>query len=96
MSSLTELQREIGDWHRNTFPLCSPLRILEKFQEEAEELIKEANIEEIADCLIVLLALCERTNVDAEKAVRDKFKTVQARDQAKRDEDRRIRQGDQK
>jgi phosphoribosyl-ATP pyrophosphohydrolase len=91
--TIEALQAEIGLWHRETFGEdCRISRILQKFEEEADELLLHGNTlsEEAADCMIVLLALCDRIGVSAQDCIRTKLDVVKVRDQAARDRERGI------
>lgn len=67
--TLNELQDEIGKWGEATFPRSTPGTILAHLQEEIVELVDAWNelrdgetgdIEEAADCFLLLLHYCHR------------------------------------
>lgn len=79
-------QRDVGQWHRRTFPVCSPARLATKLMEEAIEADHELwrhgysdtrlIRDEIADVAIVLMAIADRCGFDLQQAIDDKFARV--------------------
>ena len=79
-------QRDVGQWHRKTFPECVPSRLRAKLREETEEADSEflaagyrngARLRsEIADVAIVLMAIADRCGFDLQQAIDDKFARV--------------------
>src|SRR5687767_5440483 len=86
MVDLWKLQKQIGHWCGKTFPDQNEQTIDAHFQEEAQELhlavfthhgsresAREKIGEEIADCIILLLALAENAGIVASEEVRKKM-----------------------
>lgn len=86
MSSMVDLwriQKSIGYWCSKTFPDQNEQTIEAHFQEEANELHhavfglqigqERAVGKEIADCIILLLALAEHLGIKASEEVRNKM-----------------------
>ena len=85
--SFQKLQKEIGDWHIETFgPGDMNKRLARKLLEESAEFMVARNDEEAADVLIVLMAWAERNKKDLLEVVRAKFEVVRGRDQKSRDQ----------
>ena len=79
-----QLAHEIEAWHRRTFPVVSNEIIADKLHEEVRELqgCIEAGTplnEEIADVLIVLVALARRNGVDPVFEAKEKMETNRQR-----------------
>lgn len=78
---MNTLQSLIGRWHKVTFPNATILEVVEKLQEELNEVQVEWEFdgkdmaEELADCVIVLLSLAQRLDIDLESAIVDKMAT---------------------
>jgi len=80
---MNDLQKQITDWHKETFPAATDAEIIAKIKEELEELWEELAayrpgnldrvIDESADVVIVLSAFLGRIGVDLDSAVRDKM-----------------------
>lgn len=76
---MTTLQSLIGRWHKATFPDATILEVVNKLQEELNEVQTEWEFDgkdmdaELADCAIVLLALAQRLDIDLESAIMDKM-----------------------
>ena len=78
------IQTQIGQWHRNLYPICPNERLAKKYWEESLEcrlaLADGADWpQEAADVVIVLMSLCDRNNVDLMAEVARKFEIVKAR-----------------
>ena len=88
---MQELQKEITNWHKETFPAATEQQIVDKLLSEMVELTWElkdfsdgghnipAIIDECADVFIVMAALLGRNGVNLEMAVRDKMETNKKR-----------------
>lgn len=91
MVDLWKWQQRIGYWAKQTFPDQTPEMIESHFEEEAHELSKavlayvvqganpstESDVgEEIADCIILLLALADELEINASEHVAKKFAEV--------------------
>jgi NTP pyrophosphatase (non-canonical NTP hydrolase) len=79
---ISELQNEVGEWHRKTFKDAPDMedRILAKLSEEECELSRawvlglDAELaDEAADVAIVLLAFCARMGIDLEAEIQRKM-----------------------
>jgi glucan phosphorylase len=91
---------QVGHWHEDQFgelggnqaPMLE--RIKDKFKEEAREFLdaqtKEEQAEEIADCVISLMAFAYRASIHFEDAIARKFAIISDpnRDQPARDAER--------
>lgn len=85
MKTLEELQKEIGEWHWDTFGPCSNKRIARKLLEESAELmVKPDDWSEYGDVLMCLMALAYRNGIDLAKVVSSKFEIVKTRDNKER------------
>lgn len=82
-------QRDVGTWHRRTFPSCSAARLRAKFREEtreADEAFGDVGFtddhhlrDELADVAIVLMAIADRCGFDLQSAIDAKFDKVVAK-----------------
>ena len=94
MSSLHEWQYKIGDWHEKefgTFTETLDEALWKKLEEEAYEAVHAEGSEvadELADVLIVTMALAHRYGINIEDALRRKFNIVRSRNQRQREVDR--------
>lgn len=88
--TMSTLQDEVAEWHRQAFPDCDPVEIMKKLAEEVAELTLEiggygyearfSNAEaELADAAIVLLALADLCQVDLVAAARIRLRDVRER-----------------
>jgi NTP pyrophosphatase (non-canonical NTP hydrolase) len=85
--TLPEWQAEIGAWHKAAFPWAKLPHILDKLAEEKTEAnLAWARMEptatladELADCLICILAAMAREGIDAELALASKLPRVMAK-----------------
>ena len=85
---MRELQDQVAEWHRATFPEDGIIdRLKQKLSEEYCEFRQTScsEPEEAADVVIVLLALADRRGWDLEQAVKSKLEIVKRRDQFARD-----------
>lgn len=74
---------DIGAWHREAFPWAKLPHVMEKLREERKEATMawaraddDAIKDELADCLICVLAAMAREGIDAEQALASKFELV--------------------
>ena len=80
--SLTQMLNQIGDWHILAFPWANSLDCLIKLSEETTEAMKaykwlEGELsEELADCLICVLAAAARSGIDLQQAFNQKYPEV--------------------
>jgi phosphoribosyl-ATP pyrophosphohydrolase len=86
--TLADWQREIGAWHERIFPTARLSHIMEKLAEERREAVlawagaggNNADVaDELADCLVCVLAAMAREDIDAETALASKFERVLAK-----------------
>lgn len=85
---MNDLQRAVEEWHRRVFPWATPLDCLAKLNEECHEAIAIAEgipdepemlADELADCLICIVAAAIRAGIDLDAAVADKMPKVMAK-----------------
>lgn len=81
--TIAQWQAKIGAWHEKAFPWAKVPHIMEKLQEEQREAtLAWAGVsgddlpDELADCLICVLAAMAREGIDAEVALASKFELV--------------------
>lgn len=93
MPTLDELQADIGDWARKTFPQATDTGTAMHLQREVSELLALCHVadfgpigadinmiaEESADCLILLLNLANRIGFSLADAVTQKMQVNRAR-----------------
>lgn len=84
--TLNEHVELIGAWHRKAFPWAKLPHISAKLREEDREAVlawsqenDQAVADELADCLICVLAMMAREGIDAERALASKFERVKAK-----------------
>lgn len=83
--ALTDWQAEVGAWHEVAFPWAKASHILDKLKEETSEaMLAWAGVrgdlpDELADCLICVLAAMAREGISADAALAAKFPRVQAK-----------------
>lgn len=74
--TIREAQELIGTWHKETFPNCQTYQVFRKLKEEVNEVLNSVSeddeAEELADVAIVILALCNRLNIDLEQQIAEK------------------------
>lgn len=81
--TIAQWQAKIGAWHEKAFPWAKVPHIMEKLQEEQ----REATLawagaggdlpDELADCLVCVLAAMAREGIDVEAALASKFARVE-------------------
>lgn len=72
--SVTEFQREVSQWAQATFPHQTPHSKMCHLEKEIKELREDLNdTEEMADCFILLLNLCEMAGGDLFEAAKRKM-----------------------
>jgi len=88
---MTDIEKDIVNWHRATFPRATPEAILDKLKEEmieAYESLAYGNVqnllEEVADIFIVTCSLAARRelfedNVTMARVIQDKMTVNKAR-----------------
>jgi NTP pyrophosphatase (non-canonical NTP hydrolase) len=81
--TLTELQREIGDWHADRMPGATESEVVLKFREEADEFVADDNGAEAADILIALLAHANLSGYSLEEMLDAKMAINRARSWAR-------------
>jgi NTP pyrophosphatase (non-canonical NTP hydrolase) len=84
--TINEWTTKIGDWHRRAFPWAKLPHVMEKLEEERHEAViawagvggaSERQVQdELADCLICVLAAMAREGIDTELALAAKFEQV--------------------
>ena len=89
MSSLNEIQAEIGVWHKSKFPeerygdTHIDWHVSRKVLEEAKELLEAENeidvASEAADVAIALMALCSRMDINLEEVIAAKMQINEKR-----------------
>jgi hypothetical protein len=84
--TLAEWQAEIGAWHREAFLWARLPHVMDKLDEERREAEVAwthgkigATSDELADCLICVLAAMAREGIDADAALAAKFPRVRAK-----------------
>jgi hypothetical protein len=87
--TLAEWQAEIGAWHREAFAWARMADIMAKLDEERREVVlawagigltSDSTVaDELADCLICVLAAMAREGIDADAALAAKFPRVRAK-----------------
>ena len=88
MDDFTELQRQVGEWHADTFPEATQKQIRRKLLEEAAETmcaLPTGLAEELADVVLVCLTIAHRNEIDLLSAIEEKFEIVAGRDQVARE-----------
>lgn len=72
--SLSDFQREVAEWAQATFPQQTPHSKMRHLEKEIGELREDlSDIEEMADCFILLLNLCEMAGGDLLEAAKSKM-----------------------
>ena len=84
---MRKIQKEVVDWHQETFPVATLKAITDKMEEELVETLdevrngtdKNALAAELSDVVIVACSLLERLGIDFESAIRNKLETNKKR-----------------
>jgi len=88
MGYFKEVQEQVTEWHRDTFPNATEEAMKRKLEEETVELLealfskkenRDAIVEELADVVIVASSLFNRWGVNLEMAVLKKLEVNKAR-----------------
>lgn len=94
MDNLRDLQREVGDWHREVYANATLAMIGLKLGEEAGEVCgavdrmiyqggwRDQLADEMGDVVIMLAALCARLGIDFDHAVSYRWEEVRHRHEA--------------
>lgn len=77
---LDDFQREVGEWQARTFPESTKATVLTHLRREVRELRESGNPEEIADCLLLLIAYSNKAGVSLMDLARRKFEVCKARE----------------
>lgn len=85
-TSLDDWADRIGAWHRAIFPWAKLVHVMDKLDEEQREAVIawskgdiHATADELADCLICVLAAMSRERISPDTALAAKFPRVQAK-----------------
>jgi phosphoribosyl-ATP pyrophosphohydrolase len=76
--TIEDIEKEVIEWHRATFPNATEKAILDKFDEEVIELVNSLMghgnmVEELADICIVAIALLNRLDTSLAECIRMKM-----------------------
>lgn len=74
-----DFQREVGEWQARTFPESTRGTVAAHLGREVEELRESGDPEEIADCLLLLIAYAGKAGVSLMDLARRKFEVCKAR-----------------
>lgn len=88
LESFGEFQKEVSDWAKETFPNETPASKIAHLRREVEELAETpGDTEEMADCFILLLGLCEKAGGNLLAAAKRKMEINRERKWGEPDED---------
>ena len=84
---MRNIQQQVVEWHRQTFPRATDQAIIDKLIEEAQELWSVdgeesffSMVEEVADVIIVACALFDRWGLDLKEEVLNKLEINKSRE----------------